>query len=301
VLEAVEFPEPVMSISIKPKTRADQDKLSKAMTKLIEEDPTFAVKTDEETKEIILSGMGELHLEILVDRLKEEFKVDAEVGQPKVAYRETLREAATGEYKHVKQTGGHGQYGHVVMEIAPLDEGGGFVFDDKIKGGAIPQNFIPSVKKGVVEAMGRGVIARYPVVDVKVTLLDGSYHEVDSSDIAFRTAAMGCFREVFPQGSPALLEPYMAIEVMTPEEYVSNIVANICARRGKILNIDTKGNQKLVTAQAPLGEMFGYSQVFRSLSSGRAVFSMQFSHYGQVPQEIAQKIIEQRQRDRENS
>lgn len=294
IMETIEFPEPVVSVSVKPKTRQDQDKLSKAVMKLTEEDPTFSVQTDVETKEIILSGMGELHLEILVDRLKEEFKVDAEVSPPKVAYKETITKAVVGEYKHVKQTGGRGQYGHVIMEIAPGERDSGFVFESKIKGGAIPQNFIPSIEKGVIEQMKTGVYARYPVVDVKVTLLDGSYHEVDSSDIAFRLAAMGCFRETFMKGNPVLLEPYMLIEIIVPEEYVSNIVGYLCSRRGKILNMDVKGNQKFIVAEAPLSEMFGYSQTLRSLSSGRANFSIYFSRYEQVPSELTAKIVEER-------
>ncbi len=294
VLEAMEFPEPVVSISIKPKSRQDQDKLGKAVAKLAEEDPTFTVETDEETKEIILSGMGELHLEIIVDRLKNEFKVEADVGQPKVAYRETVLEAATGEYKHVKQTGGHGQYGHVILEVAPADEGEEFVFINKIKGGAIPQNFIPAVEKGIKDAMKKGVYAGYPVTGIKVTLLDGSYHEVDSSDLSFQLAARGGFKEAFLKAKPVLLEPYMSLEVVTPEEYVSGLVANICSRRGKILNIDEQKNQKVITAEVPLAEMFGYAQAFRSLSSGRATFSMEFARYEHVPPNIAEKIIEEK-------
>jgi elongation factor G len=297
LLETIKFPTPVMSISIKPATRQDQDRLNKAIAKLVEEDPTFSVETDEETKEIILSGMGELHLEIIVDRLKEEFKVNAEVGRPQVAYKETICDSVTGEYKHVKQTGGRGQYGHVIIEMSPLERGKGFVFESKIKGGAIPQNYIPAVEKGIKEAMKKGVYAGYPVVDIKITLLDGSYHEVDSSDLAFKLAAMGCFRETFLKAKPILLEPYMHIEILTPEEYVSNLVGNICSRRGKILNIDAKGTQKIIFAEAPLSEMFGYSQVFRSLSSGRATFSMQFSRYEVVPSEIAQEIIELRKKE----
>jgi elongation factor G len=301
VLESMEFPTPVVSISINPDTRQDQDRLNKAIAKLAEEDPTFNVETDEETKEIILSGMGELHLEIIVERLREEFKVNASVSQPKVAYKETIAQTVTGEYKHIKQTGGRGQYGHVIMEISALGRGEGFVFEDKIKGGRIPQNYIPAVEKGVIEAMKKGVYAGFPVVDVKVTLLDGSYHEVDSSDLAFKLAAMGCFREAFLKGNPILLEPYMSIEILTPEEYVSALVGNICSRRGKILNIDAKGNQKIILAEAPLSEMFGYAQVFRSLSSGRANFSMEFSRYEQVPSEIAQRLVEERRREKTNN
>jgi elongation factor G len=300
LLESIEFPVPVVSISIKPKTRQDQDRLGKGLAKLLEEDPTFAVETDEETKEILLSGMGELHLEIIVDRLKEEFKIEAEVSPPKVAYKETTLKPTTGEYKHIKQTGGHGQYGHVVIEFSPLERGQGFNFESKIKGGAIPQNFIPSIEKGLVEVMKKGIYAGYPIVDIKATLLDGSYHEVDSSDIAFRLAAMGCLRETFPKASPILLEPYMSIELLTPEEYVSSLVGYVCSKRGKILNIDTKSNQKLILAEAPLSEMFGYSQVFRSLSSGRATFSLQFSRYETVPSELAEKIVAEKKREKEN-
>lgn len=300
LLESMDFPTPVISISIKPKTRQDQDRLNKAIAKLSEEDPTFTVETNEETKEIILSGMGELHLEIIVDRLKEEFKVDAEVSPPKVAYKETIGETISGEYKHVKQTGGRGQYGHVIIEIEPLPRGEGFHFDEKIKGGAIPQSYIPAVEKGVIEALRNGAYAGFPVVDVKVTLTDGSYHEVDSSELAFKLAARSCFKETFLKGRPLLLEPYMAIDVLVPEEYVSNLVGNICSRRGKILNIDAKGNQKLITAEAPLGEMFGYSQTFRSLSSGRATFSMHFARYEEVSSDIAQKILEEKRKKNEN-
>jgi elongation factor G len=300
ILESIEFPTPVVSISIKPETRQDQDKLNKAIMKLAEEDPTFAVQTDEETKEIVLSGMGELHLEIIVDRIKNEFKVNAESGQPKVAYKETILEAHTGEYKHVKQTGGRGQYGHVVMEIAPASRNQGFNFESKIKGGAIPQNYIPAIQKGVKEAMQKGVCAGYPVVDINIILLDGSYHEVDSSDLAFKMAAIGCFKESFIKASPVLLEPYMSLEVLSPEEYVSNLVGNICARRGKILNIDAQGAQKLITAEVPLSEMFGYTQTFRSLSSGRATFSMEFSRYEQVPPTLTEKIIEEKKKEKEN-
>ncbi len=299
VLESMQFPKPVVSISVNPKSRQDQDKLSKAIAKLMEEDPTFAVETDEETKEILLSGMGELHLEIIVERLRDEFKVNAEVSPPKVAYKETILASAVGEYKHVKQTGGRGQYGHVIMELSPLGRGEEFKFESKIKGGAIPQNFIPSVEKGVREVLKKGVYAGYPVVDIKVSLLDGSYHEVDSSDIAFRLAAMGCFRQTFMQASPILLEPYMWIEVLTPEDYVSSLMGYICSRRGKILNMETKGKQKLITAEVPLSEMFGYAQNFRSLSSGRATFSMYFSRYEQVPQEMSLKIVAERRKQKE--
>jgi elongation factor G len=290
ILEAIEFPVPVVSLSISPQSRQDQDKMGTALARLTEEDPTFIVQTDDETKETILTGMGELHLEIIVDRLKTEFGVEAVVGQPKVAYRESISGTVTEEYKHVKQSGGRGQYGHVVLELSPAEPGQGFKFIDSIKGGAIPRSFIPAVEKGVIEAMQKGVYAGYPVVDVQVELVDGSFHDVDSSELAFKLAAIGCFKQAVLKASPVLLEPYMAVEVSSPEEYVNSIVGNICSRRGKIINIEQKGNQKIVSAQAPLAEMFGYTSAFRSLSSGRANASMEFEAYLPVPKEIAEKI-----------
>ncbi|MFH0858380.1 MAG: elongation factor G [Candidatus Omnitrophota bacterium] len=298
ILEAIEFPTPVVSLSIVPKSRQDQDKLSKGLSKLVEEDPTFMVQTDDETKETILTGMGELHLEIIVDRLKEEFGVEAIVGQPKVAYRETILKSASGEYKHVKQSGGRGQYGHVVFDMSAAEQGKGLVFINSIKGGAIPRAFIPAVEKGIIEAISKGVYAGYPIVDVKVDLVDGSFHEVDSSEIAFKIAAIECFKRVFMKCSPVLLEPSMSLEVTTPEEYLNSIVGNICSRRGKILNMDTKGNQKIITAEAPLSEMFGYATMFRSLSSGRANASMEFDKYVQVPAEVTTKILAEREEEK---
>jgi elongation factor G len=295
LLESIEFSEPVVSISIKPQSRSDQDRLAKGLAKLSEEDPTFQAYTNELTAETILSGMGELHLEIIVDRLKEEFKVKADVSQPKVAYKETIVAAATQEHKHIKQTGGRGQYGHVVIELSPNDPGGGFEFTDSIKGGTVPKNYIPAVEKGMLEAINKGVYAGYPVVDVKVNLIDGSYHEVDSSEIAFKIASRECFKKAFMQCQPVLLEPYMAIEVTTPEEYTSGIVGYICSRRGKILGMETRGNQKLILAEAPLSEMFGYVTNLRSLSSGRATCSMHFEKYAQVPQEITQKVLQEKE------
>ncbi|MFA4888935.1 MAG: elongation factor G [Candidatus Omnitrophota bacterium] len=291
LLEAIQFPVPVVSLCISPKSRGDQDKLSNGLAKLAEEDPTFFVKTDEETKEVILTGMGELHLEIIVDRLKEEFGVEAIVGQPRVAYRETICEKASGEGKYIKQSGGRGQYGHVELEIAPAEPGSGFEFIDSIKGGAIPRSFIPAVEKGIIQAMEEGVYAGYPVVDIKVDLVDGSFHEVDSSELAFKMAAILGFKEIFLRAKPVLMEPYMSLGVTTPEEYVNAVVGYICSCRGKILNMDTKGKQKIISAEAPLAEMFGYATNFRSLSSGRANATMEFSKYLQVPSEIAQKVI----------
>ncbi|MDI6788238.1 MAG: elongation factor G [Planctomycetota bacterium] len=292
LLEAIEFPTPVMSISIKPESQTDKDKLGKALSRLAEEDPTFTIHVDTETDETILSGMGELHMEIIVDRLKHEFNVNAIVGQPKVAYKETILGATEQEYKHVKQTGGHGQYAHVVMEISPARPGEGFEFENSIIQGSIPKEYIPSVEKGVIEAMQKGVIAGFPVVDVNVNLIDGSFHEVDSSDIAFRLAARECFKKAFAKSAPVLLEPYMSLEVSTSEEYLGNVVGHICSRRGKVLSIEVRGGLQVISAEAPLAEMFGYVSTLRSLSSGRANYSMHFEKYVEVPSAIAEKIVE---------
>ncbi len=298
LLEAIQFPTPVVSLSIEPKSRSDQDKLGRGLAKLTEEDPTFLVHTDEETKEVVLTGMGELHLEIIVDRLKEEFGVEAIVGQPKVAYRETITEEAKGEGKYIKQSGGRGQYGHALLRLIPGQTGEGFEFIDAIKGGSIPRSFIPSVEKGVIEAMQNGVYVGYPVVDIKVELYDGSFHEVDSSELAFKMAGIFGFKEAFMNAKPILLEPYMSLEVATPEEHVNGCVGYICSHRGKILNMDAKGKQKIISAEVPLAEMFGYATAFRSLSSGRANATMEFSKYLQVPQEITQKLIEEKQKQK---
>ncbi|MDD5155473.1 MAG: elongation factor G [Candidatus Omnitrophica bacterium] len=293
LLEAIQFPVPVVSLSIAPKSRQDQDKIGKGLAKLAEEDPTFKIESDPETKETLLSGMGELHLEIIVDRLKNEFGVEAIVGQPKVAYRETILQAGKGEYKHVKQSGGRGQYGHVVMELSPATPGEGFEFKDSIKGGAIPKSYMPAIEKGVIEAMRKGAYAGYPVVDVKVNIVDGSYHEVDSSELAFKITAIECFKQAFRGCSPVLLEPSMSIAVTVSEEHVNSIVGNICSRRGKILGMETKLNQKIIMAEVPLAEMFGYMTTFRSLTSGKVSASMEFDKYVQVPAEIAAKILAQ--------
>ena len=299
LLEDMEFPAPVISISIAPQDRSSQDKLSKGLTKLTQEDPTFIVETDEETKETIITGMGELHLEVIVDRLKTEFGVEASVSQPKVAYKETILKSETVEYKHIKQSGGRGQYGHVVFELSPAARGDNFEFINSIKGGAIPKSFIPSVEKGIKEAMQKGVYAGYPVVDIKVNLIDGSSHEVDSSDIAFKLAAMGGFREAFMKCSPVLLEPCVSLEIIVAEEYTSNITGYIFSKRGQVLGMEVKGKQKIIHVEAPLSEMFGYATVFRSLSSGHANASMHFKKYMRVPAEIAAKIVEQRKKERE--
>lgn len=294
LLESVKFTKPVVSMSIKPKSKSDQDKLARGLAKLAEEDPTFMVNTDEETKEVILTGMGELHLEIIVDRLKNEFKVEAEIGKPKVAYRETMKKPVKEEYKLVKQTGGHGQYAHVVMEISPSQRGEGFDFKDSIKGGAIPKGYIPAVRKGVEAIMQKGVVADSPVVDINVNLVDGSFHEVDSSDLAFQTAAINCFKQAMSKGEPVLLEPYMSLEISTPEEFLSSIVSKISSCRGKILNIGEKAGRKIITAEAPLAELFGYTTTLRSLSKGRATCSMEFCRYEEVSKEIAEKVIEEK-------
>ena len=294
LLEAIEFPAPVMSISIKPQSRPDQDKLDKSLIRLAEEDPTFIMHTERETREVIISGMGELHLEIIVDRLKHEFNVEAIVGKPKVAYKETILNSITQEYKHVKQSGGRGQYGEVVFEISPTKPGEGFEFENSIRGGTIPKEYIPSVEKGIIEAMQKGVYAGYPVVDIKVNLIDGSFHEVDSSEIAFKIAASECLRQGFIKCSPVLLEPEMSLETTIPEEHVGNVVGHICSRRGKVLAIETKGTQQIISAQAPLSEMFGYASTLRSLSSGRGIYSMHFEKYVEVPFGVAEKIIEEK-------
>ncbi|MCQ9204868.1 MAG: elongation factor G [Omnitrophica bacterium] len=295
LLEAIEFPAPVISISVKPQSRGDQEKISKALIKLSEEDPTFTVHTDIETDETIISGMGELHLEVIVDRMKHEFGVIAIVGQPKVAYKETILSPVKEEYKHAKQTGGRGQYGHVVMKITPTNAGQGFEFKNSIVGGKIPKEYIPAVEKGVIGAMQRGIYAGYPVVDVKVELVDGSYHDVDSSEMAFKLAGSGCFKKAFMKGAPILLEPHMSLEITTPEEYVGNVVGNICSRRGKVLGIEAKASHQIISAEAPLSEMFGYATSLRSLSSGRATYTMHFEKYVEVPSAISEKIIEEKQ------
>ena len=266
------------------------------MHKLSEEDPTFSIHTDEETNETILAGMGELHLEVIIDRLKEEFKVEAEVGKPQVAYKETILESVDEEYKHIKQSGGRGQYGHVVIEFSPSKPGEGFEFINDIKGGVIPREYIPAIEKGLIEIMQRGIYAGYPIVDVKARLHYGSYHDVDSSEIAFKLAAIGCFKKAFMKCEPVLLEPLMSIEVTSPEASVGDVVGNLCSRRGRVLGMEMKGNLQVVAAEAPLSEMFGYSTTLRSLSSGRANYSMHFEKYVEVPYEVTEKILEEKKK-----
>ena len=293
ILEAMSFPEPVIALAIEPKTKADQDKLGTGLQKLAEEDPTFRVHTHPETGQTIISGMGELHLEIIVDRLKREFSVDANIGKPQVAYRETIkRPAAKVEAKFVRQTGGRGQYGHVVINIEPGDKGTGFVFDDKIKGGVIPREYISSVEQGIKEALETGVIAGYPVIDVKVELIDGSYHDVDSSEMAFKIAGSMALKAGVKKAGPVLLEPVMDVEVVTPSEYMGDLIGDLSARRGRVGGMTDRGDAQVIGASVPLGEMFGYSTTLRSLSQGRAVYTMQFSHYEEVPQSKAEEIVQ---------
>jgi len=291
ILEAIEFPEPVISIAIEPKTKQDQERLSAALMKLSQEDPSFRVSYNEETGQTLISGMGELHLEIIVDRLLREFKVGANVGKPQVAYRETIKLPVKAEGKFVRQSGGRGQYGHVLIEIEPLEKGSGFEFVRKIVGGSIPKEFIPAVEKGVKEALETGVLAGYPVVDVRVTLYDGSYHEVDSSEMAFKIAGSMAFKDGVKKANPVLLEPVMAVEVITPEEYMGDVIGDLNSRRGKMQSMEKRGNAQVIKAHVPLSEMFGYATDLRSKTQGRATYTMQFSHYEEVPKSIAETIV----------
>ncbi|NLY29214.1 MAG: elongation factor G, partial [Firmicutes bacterium] len=291
LLEALEFPAPVIDRAIEPKTKADQDRLSIGLQRLSEEDPTFQVRTDEETGQTIISGMGELHLEVIVDRLQREFNVAANVGRPQVAYRETITQAVRSEGKFVRQTGGHGQYGHIILEIEPLERGSGFQFESKIIGGAVPKEYIPAVEAGVKEAMLAGVLAGYPVVDVKVTAVDGSYHEVDSSEMAFKIAGSLGFREGMKKAGPVLLEPIMQVEVVTPDEFLGDVLGNLNARRGRIEGIETRGASQVINAVVPLKEMFGYATDLRSMTQGRASYVMRFAHYEIVPAEMTEELV----------
>jgi len=291
VLERMEFPEPVIAVAVEPKTKADQDKMNTALAKLAQEDPSFRVRTDEETGQIIISGMGELHLEIIVDRMKREFGVDANVGSPQVAYRETIRKLVEQESKFVRQSGGRGQYGHVWLRVEPLETGRGYEFVNEVVGGVVPKEYIPAVDKGVQEQLKSGVLAGYPVLDVKVTLFDGSYHDVDSSEMAFKIAGSMCFREAARKAAPVLLEPIMKVEVVTPEDYMGDVVGDINRRRGIILGMDEAAAGKILTCQVPLAEMFGYATDLRSATQGRACYSMLFDRYNEVPAQIADTII----------
>lgn len=293
VLESITFPEPVISIAIEPKTTSDQSRMSEALRKLSEEDPTFRVHTDAVNGQTIIEGMGELHLDVLVDRMMREFKVHANVGRPRVAYRETItRQVTKVDYRYVKQSGGKGQYGHVVINVEPVERGSGVVFENKIFGGSIPIEYIPAIEKGVKEASETGVLAGYPIVDVKVTLIDGSFHEVDSSEMAFKMAGLFAFKEAMQKGAPVLLEPIMKVEVVIPEEYLGDILGQVNSRRGTILGMDTRpGNAQAANANVPLSEMFGYATELRSATQGRGVFTMEFDHYAPVSETVAQKII----------
>ncbi|MDZ4179117.1 MAG: elongation factor G, partial [Coriobacteriia bacterium] len=292
VLESMEFPDPVIDIAIEPKTKADQEKLGQSLARLAEEDPTFRVRTDEETGQTIIAGMGELHLEVIVDRLLREFKVEANVGKPQVAYRETAGKRLDNvDMKFARQTGGRGQYGHVVINVVPQAPGDGYVFESKIVGGAIPKEYIPAVDKGIQEAIGSGVLAGYPVVDVKVELVDGSYHDVDSSEMAFKIAGSMAIKEGLRKASPKLLEPMMAVEVVTPEDFMGDVIGDLSSRRGQIEGMEPRGGAQVIRAKVPLSEMFGYATDLRSRTQGRAAYTMQFANYEQVPKSVAEEIV----------
>jgi len=292
VLEKITFPEPVIQIAIEPKTKADQDKLGESLTKLSDEDPTFRVKTDEETGQTLIAGMGELHLDIIVDRLRREFKVEANVGNPQVAYKETIRKKVTQEGKFVRQSGGRGQFGHVWIEIEPNEKGKGFIFENAIVGGSIPKEYINPVAEGIEEAMKNGVLAGYPVEDIKVKLYDGSYHDVDSSEMAFKIAGSMAFKEGAKKASPVILEPIMEVEVVTPEEYMGDVMGDLSSRRGRIEGMSQRSDAQVIKSMVPLSEMFGYATTMRSMTQGRAIYTMQFSHYDEAPKSISDQIIE---------
>jgi elongation factor G len=292
VLERMEFPEPVIEVAVEPKTKADQEKMGIALSRLASEDPSFRVSSDNESGQTVIKGMGELHLEIIVDRMRREFKVEATVGQPQVAYRETISKKASVDYTHKKQTGGAGQFARINLEFEPLEPGEGFIFESKIVGGSVPREYIPGVEKGLRTSLDNGVIAGFPVIDFKVTLTDGAYHDVDSSVMAFEIAARAAFREGIPKAAPKLLEPIMSVEVVTPEEYMGDVIGDLNSRRGQVSGMDSRGNARVVTAMVPLASMFGYVNNLRSLSQGRAQYTMQFDHYEQVPQNVADEIRE---------
>ena len=291
ILESITFPEPVMSVAIEPKSQADQDRLTGALVKLSEEDPTFVIRQDTETAQTIISGMGELHLEVVVERLRREFSVQANVGRPKVSYREAITEPVRAEGRLVRQTGGHGQYGHVWLMVEPLERGAGFIFESKISGGAIPREYIPAVKNGVEDALQNGVLGGYHVLDIKVTLVDGTYHDVDSSEMAFRIAGSMGMKEALRRGHPILLEPMMAIEVITPGEFLGDILGDLNGKRSRIRNLEGQGDIQVISADIPLAETFGYATQLRSLTQGRANYSMEFSHYSKVPESITQEVV----------
>jgi elongation factor G len=288
----VDFPEPVVHIAIEPKTKADQDKMSDSLVKLAEEDPTFRVYSDEETGQTIIAGMGELHLDIIVDRMKREFKVEANVGKPMVAYRESIRKEAEAECKFVRQSGGRGQYGHVVLTLGPGEPNSGFTFENKVVGGVIPKEYIPAVEKGCKEAVESGVISGYPMVDVKVTLTFGSFHEVDSSEMAFQIAGSMALKQAAPKASPVLLEPVMKVEVITPDEYTGDVIGDFNSRRGRLEGMESESTTQTIKAYVPLAEMFGYANTLRSRTQGRASYSMEFASYEPAPTSVANEIME---------
>ena len=290
-MESIEFPDPVISIAIEPKTKADQERLGISLQKLASEDPSFRVRTDEETGQTIISGMGELHLEIIVDRMMREFKVEANVGKPQVAYRETVTRKAKVEGKFVRQSGGRGQYGHVWIEIEPQEPGKGYEFVDAVKGGVIPREFIPAVDKGIREAMDTGVLAGFPMVDFKVTLIEGSYHDVDSSEMAFKIAGSMAFKEGCAKAGAVILEPIMSVEVVVPEEYMGEVIGDLNSRRGRIMGMEGRAGAQVVASMVPLAQMFGYSTDLRSATQGRATYSMTFDHYEQAPKSVSEEII----------
>jgi len=287
----MEFPEPVISQAVEPKTQADQEKMALALGKLAQEDPTFKVHTDEETGQTIISGMGELHLDIIIDRMKREFDVECNVGSPQVAYRESISSTVTHETKYVKQSGGRGQYGHVFLRIEPLERGAGFEFVDEIKGGVVPKEFIPAVQKGVEDSLEGGVLAGYPMIDVRVALYDGSFHDVDSSEFSFKAAASQAFREGCREAGVDLLEPIMAVEIVSPEDYMGNVSGDINSRRGVILGMEDTPSGKLIKSEVPLAEMFGYATALRSATQGRASYSMQFEKYAKAPKNVVDAFI----------
>jgi elongation factor G len=291
ILENITFPEPVIELAVEPKTKADQDKMSIALQRLGEEDPTFRVSSDEESGQTRIAGMGELHLEVIVDRMLREFKVQANVGRPQVSYRETIRKAVRGEGRFVRQTGGKGQYGHAVITLEPLDRGGGVEFESKIVGGSVPREFFKPIEQGIRDALLGGVVAGFPVIDLKATLIDGSFHEVDSSEMAFKIAGSMAAKDGVSKADPAILEPVMKVEVVAPEEFMGDVIGNLNSKRGHMDGVDERGSSRVITAHVPLAEMFGYATELRSMTQGRATYSMEFSRYSEVPTNLANELI----------
>jgi elongation factor G len=291
VLESMDFPEPVISLAIEPKTKGDQEKLGLGLAKLMAEDPTFRVKTDEQTAQVVIAGMGELHLEIIVDRLKREFNVEASVGKPQVAYKETLTRPADGEGRYIRQTGGRGQYGHAKIHLYPAEPGSGYVFENEIVGGAIPKEFIKPIDQGIKEALTRGILAGYPVDDVRIELYDGSFHDVDSSEMAFKIAGSMAFQDAAKKAKPVLLEPVMRVEVVVPKDYMGDVMGDLASRRGRIQSQEDRGGTQIIKARVPLSEMFGYATDLRSRTQGRATYSMHFDRYEQAPQNVSEEVV----------